>query len=45
MDLIHFIALNIVKALNKINKSDQRLEINKYYNIPDRYIRTFCNLS
>lgn len=38
MDLIHFIALNIVKALNEINKSNQKLEINKDYNIPDYYI-------
>jgi len=45
MDLIHFIALNIVKALNEINKSDQRLEINKDYNIPDYYIWILCNLS
>lgn len=42
MDLIHFVALNIVKALNEINKSDQRLEVNKDYNIRDRYIWTFA---
>lgn len=42
MDLIHFVALNIVQALNEINKSDQRLEINKDYNLTAFILEPFA---